>query len=154
PMEREATWRSFNNNLRFWFTGGIILIANKDLRNQPELDALKTRIACLELVATFNEIAALMRSVALEGFRYPPDYVPPKQCLTVAEYIIDRMRALDRPLDMRLFVNGVKDYLQHRAGHSDTHWQDLLDTRLNETTVLRERRSERVSREKALAAEI
>jgi hypothetical protein len=154
PMVREITWRAFNNDLRFLFTGGIILIGNRDLSSQPELDAIKTRIAALELVATYNEIAALMRSVALEGFRYPPDYVSPKECWTVAEYVMERMRALERPLDMRVYINGVKDYLQHKTGHSKTHWKDLIETRLHETTVLRERRAERMAKEKAVAVEI
>jgi hypothetical protein len=154
PMVREITWTAFKVNIRFRFTGGIILIGNKDLSQQPELEAVKTRIATLELVATFNEIAALMRSVALRGFEYGEDYVTPAECLTVAEYVIERMRSLDRPLDMRVYVNGVKDYLQHKVGHASHHWRDLVETRLHETTILRERRAERIAKEKAIALEI
>jgi hypothetical protein len=74
----------------------------------------------------------------------------------VAEYVIERTRALgtDRNLDMRVYVNGVKDYLQCRAGHSKTDWQDLIETRLHRTTLLRERRADRVGREAALALEL
>jgi hypothetical protein len=154
PPEREVSWTAFNTNIRFVFTGGVILIANRSLDELPELRALKTRIAALQLVATFNEIAALMRSVAVQGFTYGQDYLTPRECLTVAEYVIDRMRSLARSLDMRVYVNGVKDYLQHKTGHSHTDWQDLIETRLKETTSLRERRVDRTAREAGIAREI
>jgi hypothetical protein len=154
PMEREISWTAFNTNIRFVFTGGIILIANKDLKAVPELAALGTRIDVLQLVATFPEVAALMRWVALRGFTFGQDFVAPKECLEVAEYVIDRMRSLERPLDMRVYVNGVKDYLQCKTGHSDTDWKDLIETRLRRTTVLRERRADVMSREAAIALEL
>jgi hypothetical protein len=154
PMEREISWISFNTPIRFVFTGAIVLIANKRLEALPELAALATRITVLQLVATFAEVAALMRSVALQGFVFGQDFVTPKECWEVAEFVIERMRSLDRPLDMRLYVNGVKDYLQCKTGHSDTHWKDLIETRLRRTTVLRERRAEVMSREASTALEL
>jgi hypothetical protein len=154
PQERQITWRAFRTNIDFTFTGGIILIANKSLEDLPELRALKTRITVLQLVATFGEIAALMRSVALEGFQYGMDFLTPQECMTVAEYVIERMRGLERSLDMRVYVNGVKDFLQYKTGHSSTDWKDLIDTRLKETTVLRERRADAMAREAAVALEI
>jgi hypothetical protein len=154
PMEREISWTAFNTDIRFVFTGGIILIANKELHAMPELAALATRITVLQLVATFAEVAALMRSVALQGFTFGQDYVTPKECLEVAEYVIERMRSLERPLDMRVYVNGVKDHLQCKTGHSDTDWKDLIETRLRRTTVLRERRADVMSREAGIALEL
>jgi hypothetical protein len=154
PMEREISWTAFAINIRFTFTGGIILIANKQLEAIPELAALATRITVLQLVATFAEVAALMRSVALEGFTFGQDFVAPRECMEVAEYVIDRMRALDRPLDMRVYVNGVKDYLQCKTGHSDTDWKDLIETRLRRTTILRERRADVMGREAIIALEL
>ena len=154
PMEREISWTAYRTDIRFMFTGGIILIANKRLEDLPELAALATRITVLHLIATFPEVAALMRSVALEGFAFGLDYVTPRECLEVAEYVIDRMRSLERPLDMRVYVNGVKDYLQRKTGDSDTEWKDLIETRLHRTTVLRERRADRKSREASIALEL
>jgi hypothetical protein len=153
-MEREILWTAFNTDIRFTFTGGVILIANKSLEALPELAALATRITVLQLIATFAEVAALMRSVAILGFTFGQDFVTPKECMEIAEYVIDRMRALDRPLDMRVYVNGVKDYLQCKIGHSDTDWKDLIETRLRRTTVLRERRADVMSREASIALEL
>jgi hypothetical protein len=154
PLKREVTWAAFKTDIRFVFTGGIILVANRPLEDQPELAALGTRIPVLRLVATSDEVAARMRSVARKGFRFGRDAVTPKQCLEVAEYVIGRMRSLARPLDMRVYVNGVRDYLQHKAGHSDTDWRDLIETGLRRTTVLRESRSDVIAREASIALEL
>jgi hypothetical protein len=95
-----------------------------------------------------------MRSVALEGFEYGADYLSPEECLTVAEYIIERMRSLARSLDMRVYVNGVKDFIQYKTGNSKTDWQDLIETSLRESTVLRESRADAMNRECTVALEI
>ncbi|HEY7426845.1 MAG TPA: hypothetical protein VH682_21595 [Gemmataceae bacterium] len=154
PMQREISWTAFRTLIRFIFTGSIILIANKPLEALPELAALATRITVLQLVTTFAEVAALMRSVALHGFTYGQDVVTPNECTEVAESVIDRMHSLARPLDPRVYVNGVKDYLQCKTGHSDTDWKDLIESRLRRTTFLRERRVDVMSREASIAYEL
>jgi hypothetical protein len=154
PPEREVSWTAFNVDIRFVFTGGLIMIANRSLEDVPELRAIRTRIATLQLIATFPEVAALMRSVALRGYEYGDDYMTPAECLEVAEHIIDRMGGLKRSLDMRIFINGLRDYIQHKTGHSKTGWQDLIETRLKEMTLLRERRADVMQRERSLALEI
>ena len=154
PPEREISWTAFKVHIRFVFTGGIILIANKSLDDLPELRALKTRIVPLQLVATFNEIAALMRSVAMDGFEYGEDYLTPRECMDVAEYIIERTEGLHRQLDMRVLVNGLKDFIQFKTGQSKNDWQTLIETRLRVTTVLRESRADTMDREYRIALEI
>jgi hypothetical protein len=131
----------------------IILVTNNRLEAIPELAALATPITVLQLVATLSEIAALMRSVALEGFTFGQDSVTPWECMGVVGYVIDRMRSLDRPLDVRVYVNGVKDYLQCKTGHSEINWKDLVETRLRRTTALRERRADIMSREASTVLE-
>jgi hypothetical protein len=154
PPEREISWTAFKTPIRFIFTGGVILIANRSLDNIPELRALGTRMAVLQFVATFAEVAALMRKVALQGYDFGLDYVSPRECWEVAEFVIGRLRGLGRPLDMRVYVNGVRDYLQDKCGHSKVGWQDLIETRLRQATVFRERRADVVARERQIALEI
>jgi hypothetical protein len=156
PMRREITWAAFNTVIRFTFTGSLIIIANKPLEAQPipELSALSGRITVNPMVATFNEIAALMRSVALKGFPIGLDYVSPTECMEVTEFVIEEMRSLERPLDMRVFVHGVKDYFQDKIGHSKTDWRTLIRTRLHHTTLLPERRADVISRETTIALEL
>jgi hypothetical protein len=155
PPEREITWTAHRTDIHVRFTGKIILIANRKIEDMPELRALKTRIAPLHFSATFAEISAKMREVALDGFVYGPDYLPPIQCWEVATYVIKRMRSVGRPLDMRMYMNGLQDYLQWKTGNSETDWHGLVDARLRESaSVVSERRKDRLARERAIAIEI
>jgi hypothetical protein len=72
----------------------------------------------------------------------------------IAEAVIARCLALNRGLDIRLLVNAFRDYLQHRAGHSQTGWEDLLDARLREATAVGASRAERIEGERGLASRI
>jgi hypothetical protein len=55
-LERVVTWRTFEQNLGFVFTGGIIFSQNCPLDDLPGLRALKTRIAHLRLQPTNAEV--------------------------------------------------------------------------------------------------
>ena len=81
PMERPVTWSTYKMEHSFIFTGGIIMIANRPLDDLPELRALRTRIACMQLRATDGELTALMRSVALKGFEHEGRVMTPAECL-------------------------------------------------------------------------
>ena len=52
------------------FSGGIIMLSNRPLTDLPELRAIRTRISHLHLQATDQEIAALMRKIARNGFQH------------------------------------------------------------------------------------
>ncbi len=80
--------------------------------------------------------------------------MPPADCAVIAETVIARCLGLNRNLDIRLLVNAFRDYLQHRAGHSETGWEDLLDTRLREATGLGASRAERIEGERRIAFRI
>jgi hypothetical protein len=117
-QERVVTWRTFLGPLSFVFQGGIIFIGNCPLGGVPELRALQTRIPALQLTATNQELAALMRLVSEEGFRVllkkrDLKSMSPAQCREVCEYLIGTIHSLSRNLDMRLLVNSFRDYLQY-----------------------------------------
>jgi hypothetical protein len=155
PPERRITWTAYQTNIDFIFTGSIILIANRSIDDMPELRALKTRIDPHHFTATFAEISAKMREVALDGYVFGDDYLPPVQCFEVAAYVIKRMRSINRPLDMRMFMTGLRDYIQWKTGHSETDWHGLIDARLRESaSVVSERQKDRLARERAIAVEI
>ena len=152
--ERLITWQSHGNDLSVVFTGGIILMCNTRLEDVPELRALKTRIASLHLSATNEELAALMRHLAQQGYRLGDQSISPCRCLEIAETVISRCLVSNRNLDVRLLVNAFRDFMQHRAGHSVTHWEDLLDTRLQEGTTAGLSRAERLENERQIALRI
>ncbi|WP_165253477.1 hypothetical protein [Paludisphaera soli] len=132
PMERTVTWSTYKMEHSFVFTGGVIMIANKPLGDLPELQALKTRIACCQLRATDGELTAMMRRVAAGGCEHDGLAMSPEECSEVCEFIVEQSRSLHRPLDMRLLDNGFKDYLAWRECLAGCHWKDMTATRLKE----------------------
>jgi hypothetical protein len=131
-QERWVTWSAHRANAEFPFTGGIILISNRPLLDQPELLALKTRVPCMHLQPSNNELRALMRQVALAGFRHDSRAMTVPECVEVCEFIITASLSLHRPLDMRLLINCFCDYLQWREGEAGVHWQDAVAARVRE----------------------
>jgi hypothetical protein len=154
-QERLVTWNAYKTRLQFYFTGSIIVTSNRPLDDLPELRALGTRINPVHLACTNHEIAALMRKVALDGYRHRGESLGPQACLEVAEFLIDHCLRDNRNLDMRLLVNGLADRLQHEAGETECHWHDLLRCRLLERAVpAKESREARKLREQEIAREI
>lgn len=132
PMERAVTWSTYKMEHRIVFTGGIIMTANRPLAELPELQAIKTRIPCMQLRATDGEMTAMMRRVALDGFRQDGRVMSPDECLEVCEFLVVQSRSLQRPLDMRMLVNSFTDFLTWRECETGCHWHDLAATRLKE----------------------
>jgi hypothetical protein len=137
PPERQVTWTAFKVNINFIFTGGIIIISNADLcETKPELRALKSRIGHLGLDVTNDEMRALMKQICTEGYDYGPERMTPAECWEVATAIMGRLDELQRNLDLRLLVNGFRDFLQYKAGESnDLHWKALLAGRIKERVL-------------------
>jgi hypothetical protein len=153
--ERIVTWQTGNKREEVVFTGGIILIANRPLDDLPEIRAIGTRIAPLHHHVTNAEMAALMRQVAAKGYRHGDQVLTPDECLEVAAAVVVHSARIQRNLDMRLLINTFLDRLQWAAGAADTHWRDLLLSRMKERTIIvpgrRESRSQRKARESEFA---
>lgn len=130
--ERQVTWTNPRETLSFVFTGGIIVTANKPLDDWPELSAIKTRIAVMQFLPTQSEIRALMRRVAAGGYVHEGFPVEPTACAEVCEFVLAECRGIDRPLDMRLLVNAIGDYLQDTVFHAGCSWRDLVAARIRE----------------------
>ena len=107
------------------------MLSNRPLTDLPELRAIRTRISHLHLQATDQEIAALMRKIARNGFQHGEQSMTSQECQDVCEYLIAESQTRLCHLDMRLLDNGFRDYLQWKAGHSTSHWQELVATRLD-----------------------
>lgn len=133
--ERQVHWQTGQAREEVVFTGGIILIANRPLAELPELKALQTRIACIHYEPTCDELAALMRKLAAQGYRHGHDELTPEECREVVDVIVERSARLDRHPDMRLMVNSFLDRLQWANGEAETHWLDLLDSRMKGRVV-------------------
>lgn len=135
PIERWITWAgdaSGKAPKRVLFSGGIIILSNAELPARPEVEALKTRIPCVRLDATDEELRALMRSVSAKGYSLNGYAMGPAECAEVCGFIEEQLYALRSPLSLRLLVNGYAAYLQWAAGLSGTHWHDMMRGEIRE----------------------
>jgi hypothetical protein len=130
-QKRTVTWATARGVESIVFQGGLIMLSNRPLDDLPELRAIKTRISHLYLEVSDAEIAAQMRRLAKQGYRHGDQEMTADECETVCEFVILESQSKLCHLDMRLLDNGFRDYLQWREGHSATHWQTLVATRLD-----------------------
>jgi hypothetical protein len=130
PQERLVTWTTHGTQDSFAFTGGIIIVSNRDVPHLPEWQAIGTRIPTLHIQPTEDEIRALMRHVAGQGYEHGGLKVSPADCKEVCEHVIEQARALNYPLDMRLLVHALNAYLQWQEGDAACDWKDLVAARL------------------------
>lgn len=152
--DRIVTWTTATGGEeRFPFSGGVIMIANTPLADLPELRALATRIAVHKLEVTDAELEALMRKLAAEGHADHRGRVDPANALTVAEHVIAECRAACCPLDLRLYVNSLADYLQWDSSHARCGWRDLVSNRVRHAAAHFREEVEARSREERLAHE-
>ena len=133
--ERLITWHIGNKRKEVLFTSGIIMIANEPLSSIPTLKALATRISVVNHAPEEGEIIALMRGLAMKGYASRGIILTAEECLEVVNVVIELSRRAKRPVDLRLFVNGVMDRLQFEAGHSQTHWLDMLESRVKQRSI-------------------
>lgn len=160
PSERLVTWTTHEMEHSFIFTGGLIFTANRPFPDVPELQAVKTRIAYMQLSVSDNEIIAMMRKISLGGFQSGPDFIQPEECMEVCDHVIDECMGLNRVLDLRMFINSLSDYAQWRECQSGCHWRDLVSARIKErpTRIIEAKsasdRNKQKSDELQLAAEL
>ena len=130
-QKRTVTWATARGVESIVFQGGLIMLSNRRLDDLPELRAIKTRISHLHLEVTDQEIAAQMRRLAHNGYQHDGKEMSPDECETVCDFVILESQYKLCHLDMRLLDNAFRDYLQWREGHSASHWQTLVATRLD-----------------------
>jgi hypothetical protein len=158
--QRVLTWNTSAGREQFTFHGGIILVANRPLGGTPEQDALRTRIPVLRLDATPEEMAALLRSIAIKGFTRGGLRLEPERALEVADFVIAQCQEVGCPLEARLFDNACRDFLSWSDNSVATHWQDLVRSSVRQCAdgllhkASPESRDERLARERLIALEV
>ena len=136
---RSATWGDANMQNRvitktihkkrvsFEFTGGIIILSNLPLGEIASMRALATRLNPAEFNPTEGEKQALMWKIAESG----KFGLPTETCEEVCEYLVHYAKEKGKPLDLRLLDNAFKDRLMYDRGQSQTHWRDLVTSRID-----------------------
>lgn len=155
---RLITWVTMRTKskepIRFHFTGGLIVIANRILENvAADIDAVKSRCPCVVLDVSEQEIITKMKQLCLQGFVSGEDRLAPDECFEVMHFVVGKLTAKQRDLDLRLLMSGFKFMLLWKDGHAE-NWRTLLEGQMTEKVVAGERRAIRIGREIELAARI
>jgi len=127
-MRRIGTWEIHQGNkeseIRFEFTGKIIITANCPLDDLPELRALATRILPYHFRASRKELLALMKKMCNEGYRYHGVPLTPAQCFQVFDYYFANVPE-NRAHDIRILEHGFWNHINEVKGVlKETTWQE------------------------------
>jgi len=134
-QERIVTWQTAKKSEEFAFAGGVVIISNCELANSPQVQAFKGRITSVHYQPTNAEVAAKMRAIARQGYAFESHILTSQECMEVVQEIINRSERIHRNLDLRLFINALHDRLQWENGAAETHWHDLLESRMQEKAM-------------------
>lgn len=139
----------------FEFEGQIIFTGNRPLLDIPELRALATRIPMIHLAVTRPEILALMKKMALGGYRSDKGELTPAKCSEVLEYMISEYPS-DRMFDVRILIRCFDDRLGvAKLGASiSSSWKELVRSQLSGNVEPAITRTDRISREMNIALEL
>ncbi len=140
---RSATWGDANMQNRIItktinkkrvevdFKGGIIILSNLPLGEIATLKALATRLNPAEFNPTEGEKQARMWKIAAGG----KFGLSPATCEEVCEYLAFYAKQKGNPLDLRLLDLSFKDRLMYDRGQSQTHWRDMVASRIEAEIV-------------------
>jgi hypothetical protein len=133
----------------FVFNGGVVLVANYDLADEPQLRALETRVTVLHHCPSHEELLAPMRRVAARDYEHAGRTLPAVRCQEVLEFVVEHLGAMRRPLDLRMLAAGFDARLQWENRDSETHWEQLIVSHMRKGRAPAPRRAERVEDERA-----
>ncbi len=132
---RRVTWEVAGGE-DFVFEGGVILIANYDLNESPQLRALASRVTKHHHRPSHDEMAAVMRRIAARGYsQQRVGGLSPAQCQEVLDAVFRHLDKMRRGLDIRRLINGFRFRLQWENGDSRTHWETLVESDMREGAV-------------------
>lgn len=131
---RWVNYKTAKGDVKIPFTGGIIAISNTSLRgNHKEvLGALKDRIYTIHYEPSNDQVIALIEDIASGGVKG----INSVNCKTVCRFLIKECQVRSIRPSVRLFVDkALPDYSQWAAGLTETHWQDLIRSELEQQLV-------------------
>jgi hypothetical protein len=116
---RVVSYKRQGREVKVNFRGGIIFISNLELHSRPLLEALKSRVHYLRHDPTEEQVAALMRHIASQGWSTDHAQLSADECFEVTEFLIAESKRLKCRLDIRHLVEkALPDFIQHRQGHT------------------------------------
>jgi hypothetical protein len=113
--------------VKHYFYGSVIFISNRPLTDErPEVRAIMSRIPSLSFDPPEEELRAVMRHVARQGYEAEASKMSPNECVEVIEYVIQLAAELRCHLDLRWIEHGYGHYLTHLQSGGRVDWRDMV----------------------------
>jgi hypothetical protein len=145
-LVRAVTWGT-NKPESVYFSGALIVVANRQLPNSAEMRAIETRVPVIRLEFSKEETAAKIRAIASKGYTFGEHHVSPAQCLEVAKLVIKRSEELDQAPNIRVVVQAWRDWLQWSMGAAECDWKELVESRIRKQATSTPRNPKAMQRE-------
>ncbi len=158
---RRISRAKFNCHDTIDFRGGIVVASNENLADDGIFGAVASRFSPVEWALDHDEMIAMFRSIAVQGWSDSKGSMSPQECMEVAEWLIEMMRQAESKGQFTLRTlceNAFPNYMYHRdIGGKGLSWQDAMrSVVIGKATcqTIKENRDQRHRRLQRLAAEI
>lgn len=134
------------------FSGGIICLSNLALdgHHNEVLAAIRDRIHVIHYEPTEDQITALILHMCEDGV----GGLAPEDATMVANHLIELSKLKGIRLSVRLFAHkAIKDYQLWASGKSETHWQDLVRSSVEQQLIELQHGTRDLSRDERTEAE-
>ena len=133
--QRVGHWDIKGEEASFTFKGGVVLICNEDLSKSksPIGEAVKSRIKPVRWELNHEELMAVMKKMADNGYSRRGNVLTQKQCHEVADYLISLMSSgqASHGVDLRFFASHCLparvDSEQRKTGDE---WKNIIQSML------------------------
>ncbi len=132
--QRLVRYKTAKEDRIVYFSGGIICISNLPLagHNHEVLHALRDRVNVIGYEPSDEQMIAQIIAIAGTG----PRGLTPKEGHLVADFLITESKLRDIRPSVRLYMDkAIVDFRLWKSGKSETHWQDLIRSTLQQQTV-------------------
>lgn len=156
--ERWVTYETADKNLRFKFTGGIVVATNENLsRKNGPLQGVASRFRPIKWDMDLNERIATILTIAKQPRVVNSVPLTSKECTKVALELVEMTRNVQAPfdLDIRLYCEHALPAFAQAKQMPNTKWLDLMQAKLlGQATTVEDSQAERTRKLQILAQKI
>ncbi len=159
--KRRITWVTSDKkgSMNFDFFGSLIIIANRNLTEGPEVEAVKSRCPFLDFNISNEELVAKMKDLCCRGYKeVSPYHLSRDDCFDVLEFMLttieEDQKLKTARLNLRLLIHGFK-FMVFQKMLPGNSWKEMLHSQLKQEVGASKRsRAQRIKDEQTIARDI
>jgi hypothetical protein len=124
--ERLIKYQTARDIRAVYFTGGVVMLSNLNLRSVPIHQALMSRIGCVAFDPDEKEIEAFLRYLYRDGCG--ENDLDAGECQMVIDHVLMECQRYSRRLDLRTIKKALPFYALWKSGDTETDWRDFVSS--------------------------